>query len=173
MGLGHLPVQVSLEAALSYPSRMYVDKGRWGSLEPQASSNRSHSECQRRVVSMGPPTRHTRPTSSPSAGGSCAHCQGRRRGWRPTWLMWTFPGQQEGGNSKQNGFSSDGCPGLGAVTKATPTLGDTVGVVAELAWLGLRPPWAGQAGQRAFVLWLLPAWQTATGSLHPQGPALA
>lgn len=26
---------------------------------------------------------------------------------RPTWWVWTFPWQQEGGRSKQNGFSRD------------------------------------------------------------------
>lgn len=50
------------------------------------------------------------------------------------------------------------------MTKATTTLGDTVRLVAELAWgaqsptpqpwLGPSPPWVGQAGQRAVVLWL-------------------
>lgn len=88
---------------------------------------------------------------------------------RPAWWVWTFPGQQEGGHSKKNGFSRDGGPDLGQLTEATPTLGDTVGLVAELAWLGLRPPWAGQAGQRAIVLWLKAASCMAASHGLPQG----
>lgn len=158
-----------------------MDKGRWGSLEPLASSNRSHGECPSPEWSAwATPHGTPGPRHRSLQGGSCTHCQERWRGqWPPdkgsgpAHLVGVDISMAAGGGTQQAKWVLQrpeiGSPDLGGVTKATPTFGDTVGLVAELAWLGLRPPWAGQAGQRAIVLWLEAASCMAASHRLPQG----
>lgn len=79
-----------------------------------------------------------------------------------------------GGGASKRGSSGTGKPDLGGVTKAPPRAwghnraggraGGELAPSPSALSVGLRPHGAGQAGQRAIVLWLrlLPAWQPAT-----------
>lgn len=120
-------------------------------------------------------TPHSTPGPHCLAGGSCPPCQGR---WRSRWPpdKGSSPAPLVGVDVSMAAqvtlLAKWALQRQGGVTKATPTLGDTVRLVAELAWLGLRPPWAGQAGQRAIVLGAascMAASHRRPQGLHTQG----
>lgn len=122
--------------------------------------------CGRAGGGDGPPTAHQ------------AHvAPGRWQLEKPLAARQRFEPGPPGGRGRfhgSRGYAAGkmGSPETGRVTKATSTLGDTGRLVAELARLGLRPPGAGQAGQRAIVLGAascMAASHRPPQGLHTQG----